>query len=161
MKPVASIASDSRRPRADGIGVDARPRRPFDKRAITEHVCILTHPYRSSPGADYHGASIGKAFCSHTSFDRNSSRLSCVILTACLPSLTHCSGDPSLAKELAHHRNGIHANTIGLSRSKNAGMSASDPARLKQLEAENAHAPHHRAPDGQDRAMEELMRKTR
>jgi putative transposase len=37
-------------------------------------------------------------------------------------------------------RHGIHANTIRLCRSKYAGMSASDPARLKQLEAENAES---------------------
>ena len=41
------------------------------------------------------------------------------------------------AEELAR-RNGIHANTIRLWRAKYAGMSASDLARLKQLEAENA-----------------------
>jgi putative transposase len=41
------------------------------------------------------------------------------------------------AEELAR-RNGIHANTIRLWRSKYAGMTSSDLARLKQLEAENA-----------------------
>jgi putative transposase len=41
------------------------------------------------------------------------------------------------AEELAR-RQGIHANTIRLWRSKYAGMSGSDLARLKQLEAENA-----------------------
>lgn len=35
-------------------------------------------------------------------------------------------------------RNGVHANTIRLWRSKYAGMSTSDLARLKQLEGENA-----------------------
>ena len=40
-------------------------------------------------------------------------------------------------QELAR-RHGIHANTIRLWRSKYAGMNASDLARLKQLEAENA-----------------------
>lgn len=41
------------------------------------------------------------------------------------------------AEEIAR-RHGIHANTIRLWRSKYAGMTASDLARLKQLEAENA-----------------------
>jgi putative transposase len=41
------------------------------------------------------------------------------------------------AEELAR-RHGIHANTIRLWRSKYHGMSSSDLARLKQLEAENA-----------------------
>jgi putative transposase len=41
------------------------------------------------------------------------------------------------ADDLAR-RHGIHANTIRLWRAKYAGMSASDLARLKQLEAENA-----------------------
>jgi len=41
------------------------------------------------------------------------------------------------AEELAR-RNGIHANTIRLWRSKYRGMSTSDLARLRQLEAENA-----------------------
>jgi putative transposase len=41
------------------------------------------------------------------------------------------------AEELAR-RHGIHSNTIRLWRSKYAGMNASDLARLKQLEAENA-----------------------
>lgn len=45
------------------------------------------------------------------------------------------AGTPT--EELAR-RHGIHANTIRLWRSKYAGMSASDLARLKQLEAENA-----------------------
>lgn len=40
------------------------------------------------------------------------------------------------AEELAR-RHGIHANTIRLWRSKYAGMTAGDLARLKQLEAEN------------------------
>jgi putative transposase len=35
-------------------------------------------------------------------------------------------------------RNGVHANTIRLWRSKYAGMSASDLSRLRKLEAENA-----------------------
>ena len=35
-------------------------------------------------------------------------------------------------------RNGVHANTIRLWRSKYAGLDVSDLARLKQLEAENA-----------------------
>ncbi|MGH7737322.1 MAG: transposase, partial [Candidatus Tyrphobacter sp.] len=42
------------------------------------------------------------------------------------------------ADELAR-RHGIHANTIRLWRSKYAGMTASNLARLKQLEAESAH----------------------
>lgn len=41
------------------------------------------------------------------------------------------------AEELAR-RHGIHANTLRLWRSKYGGVSASDLARLKQLEAENA-----------------------
>ena len=44
------------------------------------------------------------------------------------------------AEELAR-RNGIHANTIPLWRSKYAGMTSSDLARLKQLEAEIDLAP--------------------
>ena len=40
-------------------------------------------------------------------------------------------------EELAR-RNGVHANTIRLWRSKYAGMSASDLSRLKELKAENA-----------------------
>jgi putative transposase len=35
-------------------------------------------------------------------------------------------------------RHGVHANTIRLWRQKYAGMNATDLARLKQLEAENA-----------------------
>jgi len=46
--------------------------------------------------------------------------------------------DAGASMEEPRRRHGIHANTIRLWRSKYAGMNASDPARLKQLEAENA-----------------------
>lgn len=62
------------------------------------------------------------------------------------------------AEELGR-RHGIHANTIRLWKSKYAGMSVSDLARLKQLEAENAQL--HRIVSRQTvkiDALEELMR---
>jgi putative transposase len=63
------------------------------------------------------------------------------------------------ADELAR-RHGIHANTIRLWRSKYAGMNASDLARLKQLEAENAQMQRIIARQSvKIDAMEELMRK--
>lgn len=63
------------------------------------------------------------------------------------------------ADELAR-RHGIHANTIRLWRSKYGGMSASDLARLKQLEAENAQMQRIIARQTvRIDAMEELMRK--
>jgi putative transposase len=63
------------------------------------------------------------------------------------------------AEELAR-RNGIHANTIRLWRAKYAGMSSSDLARLKQLEAENAQMQRIIARQTvKIDAMEELMRK--
>lgn len=67
------------------------------------------------------------------------------------------AGTPT--EELAR-RHGIHANTIRLWRSKYAGMSASDLARLKQLEAENAQMQRIIARQTvKIDAMEELMRK--
>ena len=64
------------------------------------------------------------------------------------------------ANELAR-RHGIHANTIRLWRSKYAGMNASDLARLKQLEAENAQMQRIIARQSvKIDAMEELMRKS-
>jgi putative transposase len=64
------------------------------------------------------------------------------------------------AEELAR-RHGIHAHTIRLWRSKYAGMNASDLARLKQLEAENAQMQRIIARQTvKIDAMEELMRKT-
>jgi putative transposase len=63
------------------------------------------------------------------------------------------------AEELAR-RHGIHANTLRLWRSKYGGMSASDLARLKQLEAENAQMQRIIARQTvKIDAMEELMRK--
>ena len=63
------------------------------------------------------------------------------------------------AEELAR-RNGIHANTIRLWRSKYAGMTSSDLARLKQLEAENAHMQRITARQTvKIDAIEELLRK--
>jgi putative transposase len=63
------------------------------------------------------------------------------------------------AEELAR-RHGIHANTIRLWRAKYAGMNASDLARLKQLEAENAQMQRIIARQTvKIDAMEELMRK--
>ena len=63
------------------------------------------------------------------------------------------------AEELAR-RNGIHANTIRLWRSKYAGMSTSDLARLKQLEAENTQMQRIIARQTvKIDALEELMRK--
>lgn len=62
------------------------------------------------------------------------------------------------ANELAR-RHGIHANTTRLWRSKYAGMSASDLARLKQLEVENAQMQRIIARETvKIDAMEELMR---
>ncbi len=46
--------------------------------------------------------------------------------------------DAGVSTEELARKHGVHANTIRLWRSKYAGMSASDLARLKQLEAENA-----------------------
>lgn len=46
--------------------------------------------------------------------------------------------DAGAALEELSRRHGVHANTIRLWRSKYAGMNATDLARLKQLEAENA-----------------------
>jgi putative transposase len=46
--------------------------------------------------------------------------------------------DAGASMEELARRNGIHANTIRLWRTKYAGMSAGDLARLKQLEAENS-----------------------
>ena len=63
------------------------------------------------------------------------------------------------AEELAR-RHGIHANTIRLWRSKYAGMTASDLARLKTLEAENAQMQRIIARQTvKIDAMEELIRK--
>jgi putative transposase len=46
--------------------------------------------------------------------------------------------DAGASMEELGRRHGVHANTIRLWRTKYAGMSATDLARLKQLEAENA-----------------------
>ena len=46
--------------------------------------------------------------------------------------------DAGASMEELARRNGVHANTIRLWRSKYAGMSASDLSRLRKLEAENA-----------------------
>jgi putative transposase len=46
--------------------------------------------------------------------------------------------DAGASMEDLARRNGVHANTIRLWRTKYAGMSASDLSRLKELEAENA-----------------------
>ena len=46
--------------------------------------------------------------------------------------------DAGASMEELARRNGVHANTIRLWRSKYAVMSASDLSRLKELEAENA-----------------------
>ena len=46
--------------------------------------------------------------------------------------------DAGASMEELARRNGVHANTIRLWRTKYAGMNAGDLARLKQLEAENA-----------------------
>jgi putative transposase len=45
--------------------------------------------------------------------------------------------DAGASAEELGRRHGVHANTIRLWRTKYAGMTASDLARLKQLEAEN------------------------
>ena len=45
--------------------------------------------------------------------------------------------DAGASMEELARRNGVHANTIRLWRTKYAGMNAGDLARLKQLEAEN------------------------
>jgi putative transposase len=46
--------------------------------------------------------------------------------------------DAGASMEDLARRNGVHANTIRLWRSKYAGMTAADLARLKELEVENA-----------------------
>jgi putative transposase len=46
--------------------------------------------------------------------------------------------DAGASMEELARRNGIHANTIRLWRTKYSGMTATDLARLKALEAENA-----------------------
>ena len=46
--------------------------------------------------------------------------------------------DAGASMEELARRNGVHANTIRLWRTKYAGMNAGDLARLKQLEAENS-----------------------
>ena len=68
--------------------------------------------------------------------------------------------DAGASMEELARRHGVHANTIRLWRSKYHGMNASDLARLKQLEAENAQM--HRIIARQTvkiDAIEELMRK--
>jgi len=63
-------------------------------------------------------------------------------------------------EELAR-RNGVHANTIRLWRSKYAGMSASDLSRLKELEAKNAQMQRIIARQTvKFDAIEQIMRKT-
>ena len=63
-------------------------------------------------------------------------------------------------EELAR-RNGVHANTIRLWRTKYAGMSSSDLSRLKELEAENAQMQRIIARQTvKIDAIEQLMRKT-
>lgn len=63
------------------------------------------------------------------------------------------------AEELARHH-GIHANTIRIWRSKYGGMTASDLARLKTLEAENSQMQRIIARQTvKIDAMEELIRK--
>ena len=46
--------------------------------------------------------------------------------------------DAGASMEELARRNGVHANTIRLWRTKYAGMNSGDLARLKQLEAENS-----------------------
>ena len=62
-------------------------------------------------------------------------------------------------EELAR-RNGVHANTIWLWRTKYAGMSSSDLSRLKELEGENAQMQRIIARQNvKIDAIEQLMRK--
>jgi putative transposase len=65
--------------------------------------------------------------------------------------------DAGASMEELARRNGIHANTIRLWRTKYAGTNAGDLARLKQLEAENAQM--QRIIARQTVKIEQLMRK--
>src|ERR1700733_6039307 len=47
VKPSPLIASYSRRPRCDGVGIGPRPRRSLYERTITEYICSLSHTYLS------------------------------------------------------------------------------------------------------------------
>ena len=68
--------------------------------------------------------------------------------------------DAGASMEELARRHAVHANTIRLWRSKYHGMSATDLARLKQLEAENAQMQHIIARQRvKIDAMDELMRK--
>jgi len=68
--------------------------------------------------------------------------------------------DAGAAPEELARRHGVHANTIRLWRSKYAGMSTSDLARLKQLEAECAQMQRIIARQSvKIDAMEDLIRK--
>ena len=73
----------------------------------------------------------------------------------------HAEYDASAPTEEPARRHGVHANAIRRWRSKYHGIEASDFARLKQLEAENAQMQRIARQTVKLGAMEDRIRKTR